>query len=176
MSSVARVGIVGSGIFGQMHLKAFTQLQSEGKAELLAIADIVKEKREKAAEEYSVTPYEDYREMIEKENLDAISVVTPDAFHADIATTGLEMGCHVLTEKPIATTMDDCRKIVYGGYGIESIMEFADHVNYILGGGNIRDLDGLYANAHDGLEVSKICVGAHKSTEAGGKVVYLDTL
>ena len=46
MSKVAKIGIVGSGIFGQMHLKAFTQLQNEGKVELAAIADIVEEKPE----------------------------------------------------------------------------------------------------------------------------------
>ena len=39
MSKTVRVGIVGGGIFGQWHLKAFTQLQNEGKAELVAIAD-----------------------------------------------------------------------------------------------------------------------------------------
>ncbi len=43
MSKALRIGIVGSGIFGQMHLKAFTRLQNEGKAELAAIADIVRE-------------------------------------------------------------------------------------------------------------------------------------
>ena len=112
MSKVVRVGIVGCGIFGQWHLKAFTQLQNEGKVELAAAADYVEEKRSKAAQEYGITPYADYREMIEKENLDAISVVTPDALHADISLTALEMGLHVLSEKPMATTMDECRKIV----------------------------------------------------------------
>jgi predicted dehydrogenase len=362
MARVCRVGIVGGGIFGQWHLKAFTQLQNEGKAELVALADLKEDARNKAAKEYGVKPYGDYREMIEKEKLDAITVVTPDALHANIAVGGLGMGCHVLCEKPMATSMEDCHKIVeaskkapdkilmvdfhkrldmyhvelerairegelgkiqygyaymedrievsrdwfknwpagsspmwfigvhfidlirwviksngktvfatghkdklksygldfwdslssmiifenganftvnaswilpdgfeaivnqairvigtegifevdsqdrgagaclkgqtqksynlgvysekrtpdgkvlYGGYGIWSIMEFADHVNYVLNGGDIKKLDGLYANAYDGLEVSKISVAAHMSAEAGGKLIDLSTL
>ena len=45
-----------------------------------------------------------------------------------------------------------------------------------MNGGNSRDLDGLYANAYDGIEVSRICVGVHKSIDAGGEVINLDTL
>ena len=102
MSKIGRIGIVGGGIFGQWHLKAFTQLQNEEKAELVALADIKEDARNEAAKEYGVRPYADFREMIEKEKLDAITVVTPDHLHTDIAVTGLEMGCHVLCEKPIA--------------------------------------------------------------------------
>ena len=55
-------------------------------------------------------------------------------------------------------------------------MEFAYHLNYVLNGGDIKDLRGMYADAEDGLEVSKICIAVHKSAEAGGKVIDLDTL
>jgi hypothetical protein len=55
-------------------------------------------------------------------------------------------------------------------------MEFAYHLNYVLNGGDIAKLKGMYADAADGLEVSKICVGVHMSAEAGGKVVELNTL
>ncbi len=54
MSKVVRVGIVGCGIFGQWHLKAFTQLQNEGKTVLVAACDLIEEKRNKAAKEYGV--------------------------------------------------------------------------------------------------------------------------
>ena len=67
-------------------------------------------------------------------------------------------------------------KVVYGGYGIHSIMEFADHISYILNGGDIKNLKGLYADAQDGLDVSKISVAAHMSAEAGGKLIDLSTL
>ena len=362
MARIGKIGIVGGGIFGQWHLKAFTQLQNDGKVELAALADLREDARNRAAQEYGVTTYEDYREMIEKEKLDAITVVTPDHLHADIAITGLEMGCHVLCEKPMATTMDDCRKIaetvkrhpgqlfmidfhkrldmyhielekvirdgnlgkiqygyaymedrievsrdwfktwpvgsspywfigvhfvdlvrwlikangtkvfatgrreklkglgvdfwdnisshivfgngatfsidagwtlpegfeaivnqglriigtegifeidsqdrgagaclrgktqqsynlgvyaekhtpdgriVYGGYGIESIMEFGYHLDYLLNGGTIEDLEGMYPDVEDGFEVSKICIGVHQSAEAGGTVIELDKL
>ena len=45
-----------------------------------------------------------------------------------------------------------------------------------MNGGDITKLHGLYPDAEDGLEVSKICVGVHMSAEAGGEVINLDTL
>lgn len=171
MSEVLRIGIVGSGIFGQMHLKAFTQLQNEGKAELAAIADIVREKREKAAQEYGVKPYEDYREMIGTDGIFEIDSQDRGAGGCLKGKTQQSYNLGFYAEKHSPDG-----KIQYGGYGIESIMEFAYHVNYVLNGDNVRDLDGLYADAHDGFEVSKICVGIHKSIETNGEVINLDTL
>ena len=55
-------------------------------------------------------------------------------------------------------------------------MEFGDHLNYVLNGGDIKNLKDLYAGAVDGLEVSKICIGVHMSAKEGGKVIELDKL
>jgi predicted dehydrogenase len=58
-------------------------------------------------------PYTDYREMLEKEGLDILSVVTGDDKHADIAVDGVEAGVKGLfVEKPLATTLADADRIL----------------------------------------------------------------
>jgi len=62
----------------------------------------------------------------------------------------------------------------YGGYGIESIQNFAENVKHLLAGGSAEDFRGTYADAQDGLEVTRIAVAVHRSAEAGGALVDLD--
>ena len=72
-----RVGIVGVGTFGINHLRCFRQLGYMGVAELVAAADVNEELLQERTRDFEFTPYTDYREMIAREELDAITVVTP---------------------------------------------------------------------------------------------------
>jgi predicted dehydrogenase len=56
--------------------------------------------------------YRDYRTMLRHEELDVVSVATPNAFHAAQAVAALETGCHVLCEKPLATTLAEADRIL----------------------------------------------------------------
>jgi len=102
----ARLGIIGGGTFGWFHLTAYSQLQREGKVELVALADINEEVLERRAREFRVKTYKDYREMLEREELDGVSVVTPDHLHREITLDALEAGVHVLVEKPMDLTVE----------------------------------------------------------------------
>ena len=59
----------------------------------------------------------------------------------------------------------------YSGYGIDSIQDFANNLNYLLDGASVRDLTGTYADGNDGLEATKIALAVHESVEAGGAVI-----
>ena len=60
-----------------------------------------------------VRTYTDYREMIEKENLDILSVVTSDNRHVDIVVHAANVGVKgIICEKPLATTIDDCNRMI----------------------------------------------------------------
>jgi len=100
------LGVIGGGTFGWFHLTAYSQLQREGKAELVALADINEEVLERRAREFKVKTYTDYMEMLERERLDGVSVVTPDHLHREIALDALEAGVHVLVEKPMDVTVE----------------------------------------------------------------------
>ena len=58
----------------------------------------------------------------------------------------------------------------YRGYGVESIANFAENVETLLGDGSIEQLQGHCADAREGLEVTRIAEGIHRSLEAGGIV------
>lgn len=81
-------------------------------AELVCVCDNVEEKAQKRAEERGVPYYLDYYEMLEKGGFDAVIICTPDQIHREQVVAALDKGYHVLCEKPLALTMEDCRAIV----------------------------------------------------------------
>ena len=89
-----RTGVVGVGFIGAAHIDAVRRL---GYVEVAAIA--VRHDAEAIAERLSVAhAYTDYREMIDKENLDAIHICTPNVSHYEIAVYAMERGLHVMCE------------------------------------------------------------------------------
>ncbi|MBM4039491.1 MAG: Gfo/Idh/MocA family oxidoreductase [Planctomycetes bacterium] len=110
--SIARIGIIGGGKFGEMHLRAFTQLERDGQAKLVALCDINEELLAKRHREYGVKGYTDYAEMLAKEDLDGVTVVTPDHLHRRFVVGCLKAGKHVLVEKPLDVTVEGCDEMI----------------------------------------------------------------
>ena len=106
-----KIGIVGGGKFGLMHLRTFTQLRRDGRVESVALAEINEELLEERRREFDVEGYTDYHEMLEKADLDGVTVVTPDFLHRQIALDCIAAGKHVLIEKPLDTTVEGCEQI-----------------------------------------------------------------
>ena len=109
-----RVGFVGcGGIANNKHFPA--QKRMGERVSMQAFCDIIPERAEKAAREYGAEGarvYTDYREMLEKENLDIVHVLTPNKSHCEITVAALEAGCHVMCEKPMAATSADAEKML----------------------------------------------------------------
>jgi len=96
-----RIATVGVGRFGTTHLIAFKDMERWGDVQLVAAAELDASKRQMIENQYLITAYEDYREMINKEDLDGISIATPDHCHKDIVLYALSKDLHVLVEKPL---------------------------------------------------------------------------
>jgi len=109
---MVRLGVIGTGTFGVNHLRAYKQLEYEGKACLAAASDLDEERLARLKDELGMNIYTDYREMLKKEDLDGVSVVTPDFLHRRIAIDVLESGRHVLVEKPLDVTVEGCQEII----------------------------------------------------------------
>lgn len=104
-----KVGSIGVGWHGLRHVKGFNSL---GNADLIAISDLDRDLLQNVAEEYEIPgSYTDYREMFEKENLDGVSIATPDHKHRDPAVKALQKNINVLLEKPMATNWKDAVEI-----------------------------------------------------------------
>ncbi len=102
------VGVVGVGNMGRHHARIYYELDN---ANLVAIADI-NEDVKKIAEKYNCKFYKNYKEMLEKEDLDAVSVVVPTKLHKEVALDVINAGKHILLEKPIASNVEDARIII----------------------------------------------------------------
>ncbi|HNX03363.1 MAG TPA: Gfo/Idh/MocA family oxidoreductase [Candidatus Cloacimonas sp.] len=99
-----KIGLIGCGRISKNHLDAVTQIPE---AEFVAASDIREEKMQVVAENYGIKNlYTNYREMLEKENLNLVSICTPSGLHPQM---GIEVANHkinVLTEKPMATNIE----------------------------------------------------------------------
>ncbi len=105
-SRAFRVGVVGAGAIAQAcHLPGYAKNRH---VELVAVADpTVARHREVLAQYPDVRAYKTYRSMLAKEDLDVVSICTPNTYHARQAIDALDAGCHVLCEKPMALSLDD---------------------------------------------------------------------
>jgi len=107
-----KIGVVGAGIFGEMHFRTFTQLAKQGQCEFVGFAELREEQRKLREGQYGVKGYASLTEMIEKAKPDAITVVTPDHTHRPVALEAANAGVHVLSEKPLDVTEEGCREII----------------------------------------------------------------
>ncbi len=105
-----RFALVGAGLFGEMHAKAYT---SHPDAELAVVCDIDVERAQQIATQYGAArSCSDWREVAADDRVDAVSVATPDFAHTEIAVGLAEAGKHLLVEKPLATTVGECEQII----------------------------------------------------------------
>ncbi len=105
-----RVAVVGVGIWGKVHLRAYSQHPS---AETVAICDVDEDRARQTAELLTIPAcYTSVGEMLANEELDAVSVATPDMAHTEIVIQCAKAGVHVLCEKPMATTVEECQAMI----------------------------------------------------------------
>ena len=106
-----RFAIVGVGGLGRSH--AMGVRNNKDIAELVAFCDIDEEILNKRADEFGVERrYVDFYEMIKDGGFDCVILVTPDQIHREHAVAACEAGYHVLCEKPLAQTVEDCELMV----------------------------------------------------------------
>lgn len=102
------VAVVGIGAMGKSHARVYSEMDD---VNLVGICDVDKE-AEKIAGRYDANYYDDCRELVEKEKLDAVSICVPTKLHKKVATDFIGKKINVLVEKPIATTIDEAREII----------------------------------------------------------------
>ena len=104
-----RVGVIGCGRISVMH---FVPVKTVEQAELVACCDIKEERAQEAAQKYGCKAYTDYKDMIAKENLDAVHICLPHYLHVPVCIYAFEHDVNVLCEKPMSITLADARKAV----------------------------------------------------------------
>ena len=102
-----RIAIAGAGGQGRKHLTNCLRLKN---TELVAVADLSPSLLS-IISKLGIRTYQDYREMISKEELDAVIISLPNYLHEDCALASSEAGCDILIEKPLARNTDEAKHI-----------------------------------------------------------------
>lgn len=109
-----RYALIGCGRISTNHIKAAVN----NKLEIVGVCDILPEKMEELLKKHelnqdeSIHRYTDYKELIEAEKPELVSIATESGSHAEIALYCIEKGVHVIIEKPMAMSIEDADKII----------------------------------------------------------------
>lgn len=109
-----KYALIGCGRIAINHFKAAVN----NNFDIVAVCDIIPEKMDEILEKFDIPEkekikkYTDYKEMIEKENIQLASIATESGNHAEIALFCIEKDVHLIIEKPMAMNMDDANKII----------------------------------------------------------------
>ena len=104
--------IIGFGGIAQIHAKAYNEIEN---AEIIAASDITPQRLQIAGELLTINKshlYSDYAELLSKEKIDFVDICAPYRYHKEIATAASEQGVHVLCEKPMAASLEECDDMI----------------------------------------------------------------
>jgi scyllo-inositol 2-dehydrogenase (NAD+) len=141
------VGVLGVGEMGKRHAENLRRLVPE--ARLVAIADASAERARVVAEELEIENwYSSLEAMLERKDLDAVLIATPDKFHAKAVEAAVRAGKDVLCEKPLALNLADARG------AIDAVAKSGRRLQV----GFMRRYDPAYAAAMKRIEAGEIGV------------------
>jgi predicted dehydrogenase len=109
MDDPLRFGLVGCGRVAPRHAQSLRELDGGC---LVAVADIRGSRVERFAGEYGAESYTDYRYLLDRDDLDVITISTPSGLHARMAIDAMQAGKHVIVEKPMALNLDDAGRMI----------------------------------------------------------------
>ncbi len=127
------LGIIGTGGRGRRLLKAITRIPA---FRVVSVCDLVEERMDLAVEicqQYKpkVKKYEDFRTMLERENLDACIVATEEANHAKCVIPVLESGIHCFSEKPMDVTVEKVNQVTRAARNAKGIYQIGLQRHYV---------------------------------------------
>jgi len=110
MAEPISIGFIGVGQIGKSHLKTYGKIPG---ARVVALADINEAEGRRVAEEYNIPDvYTDFRDLLRRDDIDAVDVCLHNNLHMPMTVAALEAGKHVYCEKPMAGTYCDARAML----------------------------------------------------------------
>lgn len=126
--SELRMGIIGvGGIAQQRHIPVFFKLAD--KVTITAVHDLNESRAREVAEKNGIPHvFTDYKEMFKE--VDAVTICTPNKSHTEIVVAALESGVHVLCEKPMAITSEECEAMIAAAKKNNKVLSIAYHYRH----------------------------------------------
>jgi predicted dehydrogenase len=127
ISKPLKGAVIGYGfISGKGHIPAYLErAQREKDVEIIAVADLCESRRSRAQESLPQSRiYSDYKALLQSEakNLDFVDICTPPCDHAEIAHAALDLGLHVLCEKPLTPTLEEAKALLQHAQRAERVL------------------------------------------------------
>ena len=160
----AKIAVVGAGRFGEMHLRAFSQMEREGRAQLVGLADVDESLLARRHNQYGVATFTDFSEMLDRTDPDGVTIVTPDHLHHEFAIRSLEAGKHILVEKPLDVAVTGCLDMVARAESEGLLLQVDFHKRYdpyhvrlreLASAGCLGRIEYGYAYMEDRIEVPR---------------------
>ncbi|WP_050018381.1 Gfo/Idh/MocA family protein (plasmid) [Crocosphaera watsonii WH 8501] len=153
-SNMVKIGIVGAGLMGQLaHLANYATIPN---CRVVALADPKPKRRQLIAQRYNIPrTYANHYQLLQDPEVEAVVVVTQRAKMGPIALDCLRAGKHVLTEKPMAATLEQAKLLVTEAH--------KQGVNYVIG----------YMKRHDeGVQLGKELLNNLLENQSLGSIIY----
>lgn len=107
---ILNFALVGCGRISGKHADAITNHLENAK--LVAVCDNQQDRAEKVGAQWGVNYYLDYHEMMEKEDIDVVCILTPSGLHAEHTIDLAQYGAHIVVEKPMALRLNDADRMI----------------------------------------------------------------
>jgi UDP-N-acetylglucosamine 3-dehydrogenase len=123
-----RIGVIGLGWFGEIHCETIVGIAN---MELAGLCTRTPDRLAQQAGKFGVSKtWRDYRDMLADKDIDAVSICTMWDQHTEPAIAALEAGKHVFLEKPMASTVADCRKIIAAAKNARGVLQIGHIVRF----------------------------------------------
>jgi phthalate 4,5-cis-dihydrodiol dehydrogenase len=121
-----KVGIIGAGSYGAEHARAITGLAG---VQLVAACRTNQAALDEFVTEFGGRPYLDHRALLADPQVDAVVIATPHHLHTHVAEDAARAGKHILLEKPMAPTLDECDRIIASAakHGVKLMVGHQNH-------------------------------------------------
>jgi len=106
---IINFAIIGCGVIAPSHAEGIVNTPS---AKLVAVADVIEERAREFAQKYNCDWYVDYKEMLDRPDIDVVNICTPSGLHSEMAIEAMKRGKHVITEKPMAVTLEQAEVMI----------------------------------------------------------------
>jgi predicted dehydrogenase len=137
MSDVLSAGMIGAGGIAQSHMQA---IQANDNIRLVAAMDVVPERAQAAVEKYGGVAYTNMDDLLGDKDVEAVHVCTPHSLHVDQVVAAAKAGKHVIVEKPMALTVQECDRMIEACEEAGKILMVGQVMRYYPVNHKIRDM------------------------------------
>jgi UDP-N-acetylglucosamine 3-dehydrogenase len=142
-NKMINVGVIGVGWFGGLHARLYNQLSGSN---LVGVCDTNMTRADEVAAQLGVKVYKNAEELLADDTIEAVSICTSDQTHLEPTLEACRAGKHILIEKPMATSVEEC----------DLIISAAKEANIKLMVAHILRFNQRYANAFEKIQSGEI--------------------